>query len=86
MAMGGFSTNQVAKKLGIGTKTLSRYIAEKKVPPPKILEVGGSIVHIWTAADIETVRRLLPKIANGRKARRSRKKKTSTQQTRKKQR
>jgi len=86
--MAGFSTNQVAKKLGIGTKTLSRYIAEKKVPPPQILEVGGSIVHIWTPADIETVRRLLPKIANGRKARHTRKKKKSTQaqETRKKQR
>jgi predicted DNA-binding transcriptional regulator AlpA len=64
-----FSTNQVAKRLGIATKTLSRYIAQKKVPAPKILEVGGSTVHVWTEAQIETLRKLLPKIANGRKSR-----------------
>ena len=70
-----FSTNQVAKRLGIGTKTLSRYIAEKKVPAPTIIEVGGSTVHAWTEAHIETVRKLLPKIANGRKTRYQKQKK-----------
>ena len=64
-----FSTNQVAKMLGIATKSLSRYIAQGKVPAPKIIEVGGSIIHSWTEADIERVRQLLPKIANGRKTR-----------------
>jgi predicted site-specific integrase-resolvase len=64
-----FSTNQVAKRLGIATKTLSRYIAQGKVPAPKIMEVGGSTVHIWTEAELETVKKLLPKIANGRKTR-----------------
>ena len=48
-----FSTNQVAKKLGIATKTLSRYIAQGKVPAPHISEVGGSIIHSWTEAEIE---------------------------------
>ena len=64
-----FSTNQVAKKLGIATKTLSRYIAQGKVPAPHISEVGGSIIHSWTEAEIEKLRQLLPKIANGRKTR-----------------
>ena len=67
--MATFSTNQVAKRLGIATKTLSRYIAQKKVPAPRIIEVGGSIVHSWTKADIKTLQQLLPKIANGRKTR-----------------
>jgi predicted DNA-binding transcriptional regulator AlpA len=64
-----FSTTQVARRLGIGIKTLSRYIAEKKVPAPKILDVGDRRVHIWTEPEIENLRKLLPKIANGRKTR-----------------
>jgi len=64
-----FSTNQVAHRLGIATKTLSRYIVRRKVPAPQIMEVGGSTIHIWTEAEIEHVRKLLPKIANGRKTR-----------------
>jgi transcriptional regulator with XRE-family HTH domain len=64
-----FSTSQAARKLGIGIRTLSRYIAEKKVPTPQIIEAGGNTVHLWTAEEIEHVRKLLPKIANGRKTR-----------------
>jgi predicted DNA-binding transcriptional regulator AlpA len=64
-----FTTRQAAKKLGIGAKTLSNYIAVKKVPAPKIITVGSYVVHSWTLAEIEHVRQLLPKIANGRKTR-----------------
>ena len=64
-----FSTKQVAKTLGIATKTLSRYIAQGKVPAPQIIEVGGGIIHSWTDEEIERLRKLLPKIANGRKTR-----------------
>jgi predicted DNA-binding transcriptional regulator AlpA len=64
-----FSTSQVARRLGIGIKTLSRYIAENKVPAPQIIDVGGRKVHVWTEEEIEHVRKLLPKIANGRKTR-----------------
>ena len=63
------STNQVAKKLRLTTATLSRYITQGKIPAPQIMKVGKGIIHIWTEADIERVRKLLPKIANGRKAR-----------------
>ena len=45
-----FSTSQVAKRLGIGIKTLSRYIAENKVPAPQIFDVGGRKVHVWNEA------------------------------------
>jgi predicted DNA-binding transcriptional regulator AlpA len=64
-----FSTRQAAKKLGLDAKTLSRYIAAKKVPAPKILNVGSASLHGWTEEDIERVRALLPKIKNGRKTR-----------------
>jgi excisionase family DNA binding protein len=67
--MATFSTRQAAKRLGIDAATLSRYIAAKKIPAPKIVELGGLRVHAWTERDIERVRRLLPKIKNGRKTR-----------------
>jgi predicted DNA-binding transcriptional regulator AlpA len=64
-----YSTSQAAKKLRIGLKTLSRYIEQGKVPRPTILSVGTATLHAWTKEEIEHVRKLLPKIANGRKTR-----------------
>jgi len=40
-----------------------------KIPEPKSVTAGGMKVHLWTEAEIEHVRQLLPKIANGRKTR-----------------
>jgi predicted DNA-binding transcriptional regulator AlpA len=63
------STRQAAKKLGISAMALSRYIAKGKIPAPQTVKVAGMSIHSWTEAEIEHVRRLLPKIANGRKTR-----------------
>jgi predicted DNA-binding transcriptional regulator AlpA len=63
------STRQAARRLGLHTATLAQYIAVGKVPSPKILDVGTSKLHAWTEEEIEHVRQLLPKIANGRKTR-----------------
>ena len=67
--MSTLSTRQAAKKLGVDAATLSRYISAGKIPAPQIIEIGGNPVHSWTDEDIERVRKLLPKIANGRKTR-----------------
>jgi hypothetical protein len=67
--MSTFSTREAAKQLGLDATTLSRYIAAKKVPTPKVVTTGGITVHLWTHQDIERVRKLLPKIKNGRKLR-----------------
>lgn len=64
-----FSTRAAAKKLGIPGPTLAHYIRVGKIPAPKSLTSGGATVHIWTDEDIERVRQILPKIANGRKTR-----------------
>jgi MerR HTH family regulatory protein len=64
-----FTTRQAAKKLGISAKTLSHYVAVKKVFAPKIIDVGGVVIHSWSEEDVERLRKLLPKIANGRKTR-----------------
>jgi hypothetical protein len=66
-----FTTTQAAKLLGIHTDTLAHYVAVGKVPAPEIIPVGTGqrVVHLWTEVEIEHVRQLLPKIANGRKTR-----------------
>jgi len=63
------STHQVAKKLGISVPSLYRYIEQKKIPAPQAVRIGSRDVRSWTEADIEHVRKLLPKIANGRETR-----------------
>ena len=64
-----YSTRQAAKKLGLNASTLVRYITAKKIPAPKTVRLGGLRVHVWSDHDIERVRKILPKIANGRKTR-----------------
>ena len=63
------STREAAKKLGIHYDTLAHYVEAGKVPAPEIITVGRRTVHMWTDAEIEHIRKLLPKIANGRKTR-----------------
>jgi predicted DNA-binding transcriptional regulator AlpA len=64
-----FTNVQAAKMLGISAMSLGRYIKAKKVPAPQMLEVGDTRLHAWTEEEIERVRKILPKIANGRKTR-----------------
>ena len=69
-----YSTQQAAKKLRIDARSLNRYIAAKKVPAPPLTRVGGVKVRLWADRDIAQIRKLLPKIANGRKTRYAKKK------------
>ncbi|MGB9123875.1 MAG: hypothetical protein WCE73_24885 [Candidatus Angelobacter sp.] len=48
---------------------MAKYLADGKLLPPETIKVGKKIVRMWTDAEIEHVRQLLPKIANGRKTR-----------------
>jgi excisionase family DNA binding protein len=70
-----YSTRQAAKQLGISFPTLNRYIGENKIPVPPVTEIGGMRGRIWRDEEIENVRKLLPKIANGRKTRYKKKQK-----------
>jgi predicted site-specific integrase-resolvase len=76
-----FSTRQAAKKLGIDMSTLLRHIRLGKVPAPKSATSGGMTIHFWTEKEIEHIRELLPKIANGRKTRHQKKQLTKTKKT-----
>lgn len=63
------STQQVAKMLGLGIATLSRYIKAGKIPAPPETMAGGIRLRLWSESDIERLKEVLPKIANGRKIR-----------------
>ena len=64
-----YSTRQAAKKLGITDVALGKYIKAGKVSAPQTVMGGARNAYVWTDAEIEHVRQLLPKIANGRKTR-----------------
>ena len=76
--MNGYSTREAAKKLGISLTSLNRYIAARKISVPEVQQFGGGQLRIWTDSDIERVRALLPKIANGRKTRHQKQRKKQT--------
>lgn len=63
--------------------TLTRYIQAGKVPAPETTMVGGMRIRLWSEDDIQKVRALLPKIANGRKTRYHKKTKPQPKRKRK---
>ncbi len=71
--MAEYSTRQAAEKLGLSMSTLNLYIAEMKVPTPPLRRVGGVRVRLWNDKVIDNVRKILPKIANGRKTKHKKK-------------
>jgi predicted transcriptional regulator len=73
--MNGYSTRQAAKQLGLSKSALSRYIMAKKIPAPKAQLIGGVQIRSWTDTDIERIRKILPKLKNGRKLRYKKKRK-----------
>jgi predicted site-specific integrase-resolvase len=64
-----YSTPEAAKKLGLSLVSLHRYVAAGKIPTPSIFKPRTLKVLPWTEGDIEKIRKILPKIANGRKTR-----------------
>jgi predicted DNA-binding transcriptional regulator AlpA len=64
-----YSTREAAQKLGLSMTTLNKFIALKKIPIPPLTRVGGVLVRLWSDADIERVKELQPRLANGRKTR-----------------
>ncbi len=55
--------------LGISHNALAVYVRSGKIPSPEEAKHGERTVHSWTEEEVEHVRKLLPKIANGRKTR-----------------
>jgi predicted site-specific integrase-resolvase len=60
--MKAHSSREAANKLGISLMTLQRYIADGNwIKAPRLQKVGGVIVRLWTARDIERTRKIIEK-------------------------
>ena len=68
-----YSTAQVAKMLGVHKVTLKRWLISGRVGEPRRIRNGGIQARIWTARDVERVRKW--KAAHYRKGRGRKKKK-----------
>jgi DNA-binding transcriptional MerR regulator len=79
--MNKFSTREAAKKLGIDHSTLAKYVEKGKIAMPETVQQGRRLSHLWSEDDIERLRKLLPRIANGRKTRYSKLREKQTAQT-----
>ena len=52
-----YSTAEAARMIGINRVTLQRWLIQGRVKEPKKVSAGGVEVRIWTAGDVERVRK-----------------------------
>jgi hypothetical protein len=64
-----YSTTAAAHKLKLSRMSLHRHISSGKISAPPSKVVGGMRIRLWSARDIERVRKQLPKIKDGRRRR-----------------
>ena len=54
-----YSTQQAAAKIGVGFRTLNRWLAQEKIKPSIAIEMpNGRTIWIWTDADIAKGRKV----------------------------
>ncbi len=51
------STEGVAREVGIGRRTLERWLTRGELKPPSTFRVGQGTFRHWTAADVQRVRK-----------------------------
>ncbi len=68
-----YSTKQVARNVGVHKRTLARWLLSGKIKEPRRIRNGGVDARVWTARDVERVRKW--KAAHYRKGRGRKKKK-----------
>lgn len=61
MVKARYSTEEVAKILGIDRANLQRLIRQKRIPVPPLARVGRLKIRLWTKTDIENARKALKK-------------------------
>jgi DNA-binding transcriptional MerR regulator len=49
----GYSTGQVAKKIGVAKKTLLRWLECGELPGPNSLTLGAIKYRVWSEKDLE---------------------------------
>jgi hypothetical protein len=67
ITMKDYSTATVASEVGISKLTLIRWLMAGKIREPRRVKQGGIELRLWTARDVERVRRY--KLENYRKGR-----------------
>jgi len=57
MSVSNHSTAQAARLLKIGRATLHRWMREGKIPRPRTQRIGGVAVRMWSAEDVERLKK-----------------------------
>ncbi len=65
-----YTTQEVAKAIGVGYQTLLRWLYGKKLAEPERMLFGGQNLRLWTTEDIQRAKKYKKE---GAEARRSRK-------------
>jgi hypothetical protein len=47
-----YSTNEVAKRIGVNKSTLLRWLYSRKLHEPKIVKTPGTVIRVWSEADL----------------------------------
>ena len=79
-----YSISEAARQLGVKRDTLYRWIAEKKIPAPRIQVVAGNRITFWTEADLEKLSEYRAGYYWGKSKKRSKSKKTAKRKKRSK--
>jgi hypothetical protein len=61
MSQRRYSTNEVARMLGMDQANLQRTIRHKRIPFPPLVQVGRLKIRLWTKAQVERARKALAK-------------------------
>jgi excisionase family DNA binding protein len=56
------TTKEAAEKLGVHRVTLQNWIAEGKIPAPRMQNIGGGCVRLWSEKDIRKARKAIAKL------------------------
>jgi hypothetical protein len=69
-----YTTHEAAKKIGIGFRTLNRWLNNGTIRPSLGLPYGGGrLLWVWSDADIDKGRKLKATLKPGRKPRKVKK-------------
>lgn len=55
--MSPLSTAEVAERVGVTKVTVERWLAARKVPMPKLIQIGVRRFRLWSQADIERLQK-----------------------------
>jgi DNA-binding transcriptional MerR regulator len=65
--MKGVSTAQAAKRVGVTTRTLFRWLDSGLLPEPRRIKMPGQLWRLWSAKDIARARELKAQTKRGPK-------------------